>query len=655
MRIKLNSLIKYIIENIHNVAGIGKFSLVLVLFVFFFTSGCKESAQITVLTVFNSFNEIKNPKFEFVSLQEAVDASVNYEQCIIQLKRGMHFLDQTVFINGPVSNLKITSEPDGKAIVYGGKQITNWKIENGIWVADVPGMDFRLLEVNGKLANRSRLPEEGYFHHLSTFNSNWLSTVQGGFDPKPTIKQLLSMKYNPDDLKDIPVLDNAEITLFHSWDETLMRVNEVDAVDHEIRFTQPPAYPAGAFGITKYVVWNSKSGLKNPGQWYLDRKAGKVYYYPLLDENPENAVCFFPLIDELIYIKDAENLTISDIEFRSNNTPLMVGGFGAKWFSGAIYCENSNQLTFDNLTFCNLSSNAIKAVSCDNTSVTGSHFHHTGAAAIRLIGSDAKISNNLIHDVGLLYPSTIALYVNVTDPNAKEEWEMGKDEGNVLIAHNTIYNAPYVGICCGGKDSEITGNRISRVVQVLTDGGGIYVTFCKNLVLTRNFISDIQIQEGAGTCAYYLDELTNNAFIEENLSVNVHRPLHAHLCSGNTIRNNIFIVEEGNGLMTFPRCSDFTFEKNVFITEGGIEIQGLNVLTNGNKNILFSQKGAEILGSDVEYYTPVNKREISGNLFSIVNPSLSNYNSGIIKFESNSPAISLGIEEINVSGAGVSE
>jgi len=619
-----------------------------------FIGGCQSVQKPkSILKVLPSSTILSDPSKEFHSLKDAIAVSRSIDNCEIQVEAGRYFLDETLVLDSLDNHLILTSKSAKKPVIYGGIQLKNIVQEGKFWVAKAGKLDFRVLEVNGRFAERSRLPETGTFHHLSTFNSEWLSTFNGGFSPKPNVRQLQTMKYKPEDLELIEDLDNSEVTLYHSWDETLVRVASNDKVNHELTFTQEPAYPAGAFKINRYVVWNTKEGITKPGQWYLDRKAGKVYYLPRENETLETSTFVVPTLDKLIQINHASNIEISNIEFRSNNSPLIVGGFGAKWFDGAINFENSKNLIFNNLSFCNLTTHALKGVKCHNVTISNCNIHDIGGIGIRFIGSDSKITNNLIHDVGLVYPSTIALYVNVTDPNAKAEWQMGKEEGNILIDHNEIYNAPYVGICSGGHDTHITNNRVSKVVQVLTDGGGIYVTFCKNLVLKGNFVSDIVNQEGAGTSAYYLDEFTNNATVEGNLSINVHRPVHSHFCDNNTFRNNIFIVEHGNGRITLPRCKDFIFENNIFLVETNLDIFGLNVIRKSFSNILYSSANGSVTGSDVSKYQAVNQQKIEDmESFYLTDPNILEYANGLVRFAKGSSAIKLGIQPIDVSGAG---
>ena len=44
---------------------------------------------------------------------------------------------------------------------------------------------------------------------------------------------------------------------------------------------------------------------------------------------------------------------------------------------------------------------------------------------------------------------------------------------------------------CGGDNHRIEHNRIYRAILVLHDGAGIYITFCKRVVLRGNYIHDI--------------------------------------------------------------------------------------------------------------------------------------------------------------------
>ena len=50
----------------------------------------------------------------------------------------------------------------------------------------------------------------------------------------------------------------------------------------------------------KYYVDNVFEGLSEPGEWYLDRAAGKLYYIPLPGETPETTEVYAPSVTQFV-------------------------------------------------------------------------------------------------------------------------------------------------------------------------------------------------------------------------------------------------------------------------------------------------------------------------------------------------------------------
>ena len=79
-------------------------------------------------------------------------------------------------------------------------------------------------------------------------------------------------------------------------------------------------------------------------------------------------------------------------------------------------------------------------------------------------------------------------------------------------------------------------------MQVLRDGAGIYITFCKCVTLRGNYIHDIVDTGGYGASAYYLGEQAEDCLVEGNLSVRG-STVTQHMAAGNTLRGNVFVCE----------------------------------------------------------------------------------------------------------------
>ncbi len=143
---------------------------------------------------------------------------------------GAYYIDKTIELNAADQGLTIEARQTGTVTLYGGQRVEGWrKINEHLWAASIDGVkegrvDFRALVVNGQLAQRARYPEKGTFLHQSVFDVNWLSSVGGGWERKPTQAELTTMKYDPKDLPAGLQVKNAELRVYHMWDESLVGV-----------------------------------------------------------------------------------------------------------------------------------------------------------------------------------------------------------------------------------------------------------------------------------------------------------------------------------------------------------------------------------------------------------------------------------------------
>lgn len=564
----------------------------------------------------------------------------------VVIQEGRYFFDEPLLLSNADSGLIIEAAPGADVCLYGGKTVSGWKKDGEkFYSVALPGVkegkwDFRTLVVNGRYCGRARLPEKGFFRHLSKFKVPWMSTTGGGWKRKPTEKELTTLKYRPDDLGPWLDVNNAEITVYHMWDESLVGLAGINAESHTLTFSSPSSHPPGAFGVDKYVVWNVREGMTHPGQFYLDRTAGKLVYWPLPGENMTKAEVFAPTIESIIRIagtknNPAKNITIRGLKLSVTTTPLMAGGFGAGKFDGAVSLTGVENCRLIYLEIFNVGGQGIKATG-SGLRVEKCHVHHTGACGVRCRGTGCVVADSHIHDVGLTYPSAIALQGG------------GKD---CLISHNEIHDCPYTAINCGGERNRIVHNLIYRAMKELHDGGGIYCFAGKELVLRGNFIRDIIDTGGYGASAYYLDERSERCLVEENLSIGIARPSHNHMAKNNAIRNNVFVCDS-DARITFPKSSGYIFENNVIYAGGKITFENPDGIAALQKNVLFGAKGKVHLKKLKNYSSTGVVALETDEKNVLADPLLTEYKKGVVSFADDSPALKLGIKPIDVSDAG---
>jgi len=568
----------------------------------------------------------------------------------IVVAAGKSFLAEPLVLDGRDSGLTLEAAPGAAPILCGGRRIAGWEPDGErLWAAKLPGVaegtwDFRMLVVNGRFARRARLPRQGHFAHLTEFPVPWMSTTGGGWKRKPTQAELTTMRYRPGDLPPSLEIRNAELTVYHMWDESVVGLATNDATTHTLTFANPSGHPPGAFGVKKYVVWNVREGMTEPGQWYLDRPAGKVVYWPLPGEAMAAAEAIAPTMESLIRLQGSGDAPVRDVTVRGltlsvTTTPLAAGGFGASRFAGAIEVARSENCRLQELEIVNVGGQGIRESGSTGLRIERCHVHHTGACGIKVDGEATLVADCHIHHVGVAYPSAIGL------------WGGGKHPKGVTFAHNEIHDTPYTAVACGGDNHLIEGNLIHRAMTELHDGAGIYITFCKRVVLRGNFIRDIVDTGGYGASAYYLDEQAEDCLVEGNLALRVRRPSHNHMARKNTLRNNVFVVD-GDATLTFPRSADYRLEKNVIVAEGAIRFTNPGAIAAFENNVVLSRTG-KVEGQALRDYAPSATEPLKPGEGSVLaDPKLAEFEKGVVRFAPDSPALQLGIAPIDVSGAG---
>lgn len=564
----------------------------------------------------------------------------------ILLRDGVYY--ETALELGPGdSGLTIEAARGEKPVLSGGRKVRNWERDGDFLAARLEGVregawDFRSLTVNGALRERARLPETGKFTHESVFDVRWMSSTAGGWERKPTPEELTTMKYRAGDLGGWLDVKNAEITVYHLWDESVVGLKSLDENTRTLTFSIPSGHPPGAFGTgnekaRKYVVWNVREGMTRPGQWYLDRTRGMLVYYPLPGENASTLTAVAPVARSVIRLADgARDITIRGIIITGTTAELVTGGFGAGNYSGAIQGEGLRACRFEDLVLENIGGWGVK-LGGDSLRVARCTIRNAGAGGVQVRGTDIEVVGNHVHDIGRSFPSAIAI------------WGLGGERHH--IARNHLHHTPYTALYGAGSGSLIEANRFHDNMLVLDDGAAIYVGFCHDTVIRGNVVRGNRGEAGPAH-AYYLDEQAENCIVEGNLAVDTSWPSHNHMTGNCIIRNNVF-VDRGPQQITFPRSGGLRFERNILVAEeitfggpaDGLVSRANNIIHSRSGKVSFRETAPDYSTTKTGPFVPVE-----GTVFA--DPRLEGADRESIRFRTGSPAPGLGITPIDVRGAG---
>ena len=561
---------------------------VMILFLFSSCMVFGQEGKIFVVATNGSDNNPGTVDRPMATLEAARDAArvAGTGNNRIVIMPGKYFLEKTLVLDSRDNGLTIEADTTGAVILYGGTLVESWQTDGDkFWAARLSGVkertwDFRALVVDGRMPQRARMPETGTFHHQSVFDAQWLSTVGGGWARKPTPEELITMRYNPNDIPATLDIKNAEVRVYHMWNESLLGVDNNDIEQHTLRFSVPAKHPPGGFGVKKYVVWNTREGMTKPGCWYLDRTKGQLVYWPLDNEDMTTTEVVAPRMGKIIDVvgepgKEVENITLRGLTFQATTTPLQTAGFGGTGFDGAVNMSDVNSCLLENIEVSNVGGIGIVIENGTDCRVSGCHVHNTGACCVMISGPGLEVSRNHIHDAGLYFPSSTGLYL--------------KRGLHANINQNEIHEIPYCGIIVGGADSSlIEGNLICRAMREMHDGAAIYCGGgLTNSILRGNVVRDIvKIGEGTGVSAYYLDEGANNCIVERNVSIGVIRPTHNHIARDCIIRDNVFMADE-DMMLSFQSSCRMAFEGNTVYAPGSIVIKSPDAVSTWKGNRIF--------------------------------------------------------------------
>jgi len=494
-----------------------------------------------------------------------------------------------VFTPGDSGPITYASFPGEKPILDCGEKITGWKktTVNGTdaYVSEIPEVKddkwyFRQLFVNGKRKKRTSLPEKGFFRIKDVPE---MKQKAGLFDGS------YSFYCHRDDINQWKNLSDVEVIIFHKWIEERMPVKQFDGKTGLVVSSRKSIMALNK--EERYKVENVFEALRNPGEWYLDRQHGLVYYIPEKDETIETAEIYAPRITQAIRLEGnpeenqfVEHLTFKGITIEHTDWVQPDDGKAscaqaAHTIPGVVFMKGSRHCIIQECEIRHCGWYGIEISNgCTDINVNSNNIWDMGAGGIKINGSDAGsplynrtcsivVSDNHIHDCGNVFYSAAGILSMHASDNE--------------FSRNHIHDLYYSGISCGwvwgysesvSKNNVIENNIIHDIGKsILSDMGGIYTLGVQpGTVIRGNIIYRINMAEYGAWCIY-LDEGSSHIIVENNLCAYTNSQVfHQHYGRENIIRNNIFAFGD-EGIVSFSRNekhNSFTFERNILLAEG---------------------------------------------------------------------------------------
>lgn len=286
-----------------------------------------------------------------------------------------------------------------------------------------------------------------------------------------------------------------------AWDNSALRVLSIDDIAKTATFAKPINHGIGnkynrpkGNGREAYQLINLLEEVDEPGEWCLDFKDQKIYFYPPVPLELAEII----LVDRdapVIGIKDASHVTLRGLTVEINLADgIRVTGGEGNLVAGC--------------TVRNVNRYGIVLDGGKNHVARSNNLYHLGAGGIWLGGGDEvsrprvaaghQAVNNHIRNFGEIQP-VYAAGINCG-------FTGGGGGGHhpavgMYVAHNLIHETPHVGVLCGSMDSVFEYNEVFRFCLVSNDMGGFYSYDVGkrnfgNLTFRHNFVHSSPLGDG---------------------------------------------------------------------------------------------------------------------------------------------------------------
>ena len=280
-----------------------------------------------------------------------------------------------------------------------------------------------------------------------------------------------------------------------------------------------------AYGITprntRWYVSNVLAELDRPGEYYIDRTQGLLYFWP---PQPGTAT-MLTMTESLIRADNLAHVTFRNLIFEDCRGTAVSFNQGNDCKVVGCIIRNTGQL-------------GVSVVGGKHHEVRGCDVYFTGSGGITMSGGDRatltpanhNAENNHVHH----YARRARTYHAAISISGVAN----------RIAHNLIHDGPHMALAAGGNDHLIEFNEIHNVVEESGDAGAYYVGrdwTQRGNILRYNYWHDILGASGHGGMTIYLDDQHCGHTIHGNV---FERCMQAVFIGGgddNVVTNNVFL------------------------------------------------------------------------------------------------------------------
>jgi len=301
----------------------------------------------------------------------------------------------------------------------------------------------------------------------------------------------------------------------------------VTALDLEQRLIQT-APPHGQYGFRtgqRFYFLNVLEELDQPGEWYLDRAVGKLYFWPPKQLSDDAPPAMLSLLDQpLVRLTGASHVTIQGVTLEATR-------------GNAVEIQGGTHNRVAGCTIRNIGNWGVRVEGGTDSGVVGCDIVNTGDGGVVLSGGDRQTLTPGNHYVDNCYFRCQGRWSKCYVPAV-----LISGVGQ-RVSHSVIHDHPHCAILFGGNEHLIEFNEIHHIALETGDVGAIYTGrdwTCRGNRIRHNFIHHTG-GVGMGSMGVYMDDCISGTEVFGNIFYKVHWAMFIGGGRDHHVENNVFV------------------------------------------------------------------------------------------------------------------
>ena len=314
------------------------------------------------------------------------------------------------------------------------------------------------------------------------------------------------------------------------WSAETIKVGAVDTENHQITLSKQHHYGLGSGNpaARRYYALNLLEELDRPGEYFIDRDKGLLYFWPTAPLDDAQIV-LSTLATPVVAMENVSHIKLANLTVET-----CVGD--------GINVSGGDHVVIQSCTIRNTGLAGLVVEGGNSHMITGCDIHDTGTGGVHVSGGDRRALTPCGHAIENCH------IWRISRRQRTHAYNIHMNGVGIRVAHNLLHDAPHQAIGLGGNDHILEFNEIHHSGMETDDCGAFYMgrnPSERGTIIRNNYWHHIGSTLSHGSCAIYFDDGSGGQTVTGNVFYKAaggnFGAVFIHGGHDNVVTNNIFI------------------------------------------------------------------------------------------------------------------